>query len=152
MILAAGLTACGFRLQGVGGYPEAMSKTYISTNDRYTPFFLKLRDSLEKGGIAVVDSPIDASAVIRIEQDESDTRVLTISGRKVPREIDVRYRVRYSVTIDGTQAIPSRGLSRRQDITFDPDTVLGKKREENNVRDALAASLVQQVNRELSVL
>ena len=152
VLLAVTLNSCGFRLQGIDGYPESMSSTYISADDRYTPFYLKLRDSLERGGIVVVSSPIDAGAVIRIEQDDSNTRVLTISGRKVPREIDVLYRVRYSVWIEGEEAIPTRGLSRRQDITFDADEVLGKKREEENIRAALADSLVQQVNRELSVL
>ncbi len=152
LLLALGLAACGFRLQGTGGYPDSMATTYISAEDRYTPFYLKLVDSLERGGINVSSSPIDAGAVIQIEKDSTEAKVLTISKRKVPTELDVIYKVRYSLWIEDKEAIPSRSLSRQQDFTYDPDEVLGKKREEENVRNAMAESLVQQVNRELSII
>ena len=144
------LSSCGFRLQGAASYPEAMEVTFIDTEDRYTPFYRKLRISLEQGGVTVSESPVDATAVVRIESDDTGQRVLTVSARNVPTEYDVYYKIRYSVWIDGEEVVSSRSLSRRQDYTYDPTEVLGKNREEEFIREALADNLVAQVGRELS--
>ena len=150
--LLALLTGCGFRLQGTGGYPEAMDRTYINASDRYTVFYRKLLAQLEKDGITVVESPLDAGAVIDIEDDETARRVLTISGRNVPREYIVYYRVAYSVRIGAETVVPTRRLSLDQDFTYDAREVLGKNREEENLRDALAESLVAQLKRDIARL
>jgi len=151
LLLALCLSACGFRLQNAGGYPEAMVTTYVSASDRYTPFYLQLVDSLEQVGITVTESPVDGAAMLRISRDRSSTRVLTISGRKVAREFDVTYSVSYSLIINEEELV-ARSLSRSQDFTYDAREVLGKKREEDNIRRALAEELVKQVNRDISTL
>ena len=144
------LSSCGFRLQGVGGYPESMTKTYVDARDRYTPFYRKLRVALEQGGVQLVSSPLDADAVVRIEKDDSGQRVLTVSSRNVPTEYNVYYSVTYSVWIDGKQVRPSSSLNSRQDYTYDSNEVLGKAREAELLQDALADRLVARVSRELS--
>jgi len=48
--------------------------------------------------------------------------------------------------------LPSRTLIKRQDYTYDVTEVLGKKREENNLRQAIAMDLVRQVSVQLSRL
>lgn len=152
LLLLAQVTGCGFRLQGTGGYPEEMDRTYINTQDRYSVFYRKLLAQLEKDGITVVSSPLDAGAVIEIEDDKTARRVLTISGRNVPREYIVYYRVAYSVRIGDTTVVPTRRLNLDQDFTYDAREVLGKKREEENLREALAESLVAQVKRDIARL
>ena len=80
-VLAAScaLAACGFRMQGIGQFPESLATTYIDTSDRYTVFYRELRAELAQGGVEVVDSPVHANAVIRIDRDQSGQSVLTVN-------------------------------------------------------------------------
>ncbi len=152
LMTAALLSSCGFRLQGVVSYPDALATTHIITTDRYTEFYRGLRESLQQGGVEVVDSVVAAGAVIRIEDDRSGQTVLTVSGRNVPTEYDVYYSVRYSVRVDGVEVLPARTLVKRQDYTYDSTKVLGKQREEQMLREAIARELVRQVSQQLSRL
>ena len=152
LLLASLLTACGFRLQGTDEYPATMATTYIDAEDHYTLFYRDLRVALEQGGVRLTESPIDAGAVIRIEQDKTGQKVLTISVRNVPTEYDVFYIVKYSVWIDGVEILPSRTLILNQDYTYDETLVLGKNREAEEIRKVISADLVRQVSHELSRL
>jgi outer membrane lipopolysaccharide assembly protein LptE/RlpB len=150
LLVAILLASCGFRLQGAGGFPESMAKTYVDAGDRYTPFYRKLRVELEQGGIVLVSSPLDADAVIRIERDDPGQKVLTITGRNVPSEYSADYDITYSVWIDGVQVRPSHTLRSAQDFSYDSTEILGKAREYEQLQDSLADRLVGQVSRELS--
>jgi len=146
------LTACGFRMQGAEKFPAMLAYTYIEANDNYTLFYRKLAIELEQGNVKLVESAVDASAVIRIESDESGQRVLTVSAFNVPTEYEVFYRIRYSVWKDGAEILPPQSLSFAQAYTFDPTIVLGKNREGEEIREALALRLARQVSRQLALL
>jgi LPS-assembly lipoprotein len=150
VVITVVLSSCGFHLQGVGGYPDSMAKTYIDAEDRYTPFYRKLRVALEQGGVTLAASPIDADAVIRIEKDDTGQKVLTISGRNIPTEYNVYYKVSYSVWVGGQEVRSSHKLKSSQDYNYDSELVLGKAREAEMLQSALADKLVAQVSRELS--
>lgn len=142
--------ACGFHLRGDVSYPPAMARTYIAAEDRYTPFYRKVRAALREGGVQVTDSPAAADAVLRILEDESGQRVLSVSARNTPREYDVYYVLRYSLEIDGREALPAQQLALNRDYTYDETLVLGKDAESEVIRQALADDLVGLVTRRLS--
>jgi len=151
-VAALALSGCGFRMQGATSFPEVLATSHVAAADRYTEFYRGLRAELEQGDVEVVESVVAASAVIRIEQDTTGQTVLTVSGRNVPTEYEVFYTVRYSVWIDGREVLPPRTLTALQDYTYDATLVLGKRREEETIRAALAAELVRQVAQQLSRL
>ncbi len=146
------LSACGFRLQGVGSYPPLLARTHISASDEYTLFYRELTVALEQGGVALVPSRTDATAELRIEKDLTGQKVLTVSGRNVPEEYDVFYTISYSVWADGEPVLASRTLSVSQDYTYDETRLLGKRREEVFIREAIVKDLVRLVSQELSRL
>ena len=152
LVAATLLTACGFRMQGAERFPAMFANTYVETSDDYTLFYRQLAIELEQGDIKLVESAVDASAVIRIESDESGQRILTISAFNVPTEYEVFYRIRYSVWQDGVEILPQQSLGFTQSYTFDPTLVLGKNREGEEIREALALRLARQVSRQLALL
>lgn len=151
-VLLSMLAACGFRLQGEDRFGDTLANVYIETADRYTVFYRELVVALEQGGAQTMVSPLDASAVIRIERDETGQDVLTVSSRNVPTEYDVYYSVSYSVWVDGEAVLPSRTITVRQDYTYDATLVLGKQREEEAIRRSIATSLIRQVSQQLARL
>lgn len=148
--LALGAGACGFHLRGDVEYPPGMAVTYIEAADRYTPFYRKVRAALREGGVRVTSDAGEAGAVLRILQDETGQRVLSVSARNTPRELDVYYIVRYALSIGGREALPAQQLVLSRDYTYDETQVLGKDAEGEQIRQALADDLVGVVTRRLS--
>ena len=148
----AGLAACGFQLRGQVDLPPQLARTYISTDDRQSLFFRKLQSSLRSNGSEVVDSPVDATAVLYIQDDDTGQRVLSVSARNVPREYEVFYRVQFSVEAGTQTLIPAQEQTLVRDYTYDETQVLAKAREEEQLREAIADDLVRVVLFQLAAL
>lgn len=147
-----GLTCgCGFHLQGaVDALPAAAMQTYLDTEDRYTDFYASLRDALRDRGANLVESPQDASAVLRILVDDSGQRILSVSARNVPREYEVFYLVTFSLEAGGDELLEPQSLLATRSYTYDETQVLGKSAEETVLRQSLARDLAARVLRRIS--
>lgn len=147
LLLFAG---CGFHLRGAPEIPSEMARTYIDTDDRYSLFYRKLEDRLQQSGVTLVDSPEEASAELVILADDSGQRVLSVSARNVPREYEVYYTIFYSIRSGETLLMPPQEKTLTRDYTYDETRVLGKAREEDLLREAIADDLVRAVMFQLS--
>jgi len=150
--LAMLVAACGFEVRGTPRLPPQLQPTYIQADDRYSPFFRELNTRLRQSGVRVIDEVTDARAVILVLSDETGRRLLSVSPRNVPTEYEVYYRVRFSVRIDGKEAVPVERLALTRDVTYDANLVLAKAGEEQVLREALARDLVSLVTRRLSTI
>ena len=150
LVITVALSACGFHLRGDVTYPSTMAVTYIEAKDQHTPFFRKLKATLQKGGVKVTTDPGSAGAIVRILEDEAGQRVVSVSARNTPTEYEVFYVVRYALDIGGREALASQQLSLTRDYNYDDTVVLGKAAESNEIREALADDLVGVVTRRLS--
>ena len=146
------ITSCGFQLRVAKYLPIEMNRTYISTEDEYSIFYRQLKKGLYERGVEVVESPVDATAFFNILQEGTGQRVLSVSGRNVVREYEVFYRVFYSIqTKDKLIKSPQEEILTR-DYTYDETLVLGKEREENLLREAIADDLVRIILMQLASL
>ncbi len=151
-LTAFALTGCGWRLQGTARLPAVMAATYVDTEDRYTDFNRALRDSLRASGARLTDRRDDASAVVRILEDESGQRVLSVSARNTPEQYEVFYAIEYAVENEHGELIPPQRLELTRDYTYDVTAVLAKQREEAILREALARDLAGLVVRRIASL
>jgi len=154
LILAIALTlllaSCGFQLRTATVLPTEMERTYIATNSRYSLFYRTLREKLRDNGVNLVDNPVDATAVFNILDDSTGQRVLSVSARNIPREYEVYYHVRYELQSEDKTLLESREQILTRDYTYDVNAVLGKAREEELLREAIAEDLVRVVLIQLS--
>lgn len=146
------LTACGFHVRGSTNVPPEIARTYISAVDRHSLFYRQLRLELSAAGIELVDSPADATAIFNILGDVTDQRVLSVSARNVPREYEVYYIVTFSVTSGRETMIEPRTQTQRRTYNWDETKVLGKAREEQELRNALVEDLVRIVLIQLAAI
>ena len=151
-VLLASLWGCGWHLQGRAHLSEAMAVTYIETNDRYTDFNRALRDSLRASGAQLVEDKQEATAIVRIHQDESGQRVLAVSARNTPEEYQVYYVVEYSVSDRSGQLVEPQRIELTREYSYDATAVLAKQKEQAILREALARDLAGIIVRQLSVL
>jgi LPS-assembly lipoprotein len=152
MILCLLLASCGFQLRGAAGVPLEMSHTYIETADRHSLFYRALREELRAAGVSIVESPVDATAIFSIESDVTGQRVLSVSARNVPREFEVYYTVFYSVKTEDNVLMTTRSQTLTRDYTWNETLVLGKEKEEQLLRAAIANDLVRIILIQLSAI
>ena len=150
------LSGCGWHLQGTARLSERMAVTYVDTDDRYTDFSRALRDSLRASGARLADERREATAVIRVLNEESGQRVLSVSARNTPEEYEVYYVIEYSVVAQGAagaeELIEAQTLELTRDYSYNTATMLANQREEGILREALARDLAALVVRRLAAL
>lgn len=146
------LSGCGFQLQGAVTPPAVMERTFIATEDRYSPFYRELRSQLRASGIDLVDAGAEATATLSILLDETDQRVLSVSARNVPTEYEVYYSVEYELASSESSLLAPQFVTLTRDYTYDSTMVLGKSREEALLREAIVRDLVRIVLKQLSSL
>ncbi len=152
MLAVAGLTACGFHLQGAFAPPAGMERTYLATNVRYSLFFREFEDRLRAAGVELSDSAADATATFTIFGDETGQRVLSVSARNVPTEYEVFYTIMYSLDAGADSLMPRQTLTLTRDYAYDSTLVLGKAKEEELLREAIVEDLVRVVMKQISTL
>lgn len=151
LAVSATLAGCGFHLQGTEGeLPTATAQTYLQTDDPYSDFYENLRRALRERGANVVESPQDASAVLRIIEDSYGQRILSVSARNVPREYEIFYTVTFSLETGGSEVLAPESMLVTRSYTWDETQVLGKNAEENALRQSLARDLALRVLRRIA--
>jgi len=146
------LAGCGFHLEGRTPLPRPLSMTYVETQDPQTDFVQDLRKALIIAGAQVTDESARATAIIHVLQDSVTPRVLAVSPANLPREYEITYTVRFSVTAGGKDLLPPQEISLSRDYSFDEHVLLAKDNEEAILRGALARDLVGVVMRRLGNL
>jgi LPS-assembly lipoprotein len=151
-VLLLSLAGCGFHFRGTPEYPPQMAVVHIDTGDRYSLFYRELVTVLRRSEVRLTDDPVEARTIIRIRTDDTGRRLLSVTARNVPAEYEVYYRIRFSVDVDGVEAVPAEQFALTRDFAFDETQVLGKANEEENIRRAIAGDLVGLVTSRLAAI
>jgi Rare lipoprotein B len=146
------LSACGFQLQGRTPLPEPLKITFVQAQDRQSDFVQGLRKALIASGARLAKSAEGASGTVRIVKDEVKRNVLSVSARNTPREYEVVYTVRFSVSAADKELLSEQEVTLSRDYSFDETALLAKEHEEALLRESLARDLVGIVMRRLSSL
>ncbi len=152
IVVLCALAGCGWRLQGTARLPELLGTAYVDTKDPYTDFNRALRESLMASGANVVEDRALATAIVRIRNDISGQRVLSVSARNTPQEYQVYYSVEYSVEGGGRELIAPDRIEMTRDYSYDETAVLAKQREQAVLREALARDVAGMIIRRLAAL
>jgi LPS-assembly lipoprotein len=151
-LLALVAAGCGFHLKGATALPTDVKSVYVATSDELSPFSVELGRALRASGATPAASAEVAGAVVRVTQDRTGRRVLSVSARNVPQEYQVFYQVTYSIERGGKQAVPPQEIELSRSYSFSESDVLAKDREEVILRDAIAGDLADLVVRRLASL
>ncbi len=151
-VLLLSLAGCGFRFRTTPDFPPQMAVIHIDAKDRYSPFYRDLVAELRRSDVSLTDDPAQARTIVKVLTDDTGRRLLAVSGRNVPVEYEVYYRVRFAVDVDGIEVVPVEQLSLSRDFAYDETQVLGKDREEESIRQAIASDLVGLVTRRLTAV
>ena len=146
------LTACGFHLQGSVPLPPEFSSTYIQAGDRYTFFYQSLSKALRQRGVTLVKGPSSATAIIKVEADNSGQNVTAVSSRNIPLEYEAYYSVRFSVAVNGKQVLEPAAITLTNRYEYNQTEVLGKAEEYEVLSASQAKDIARQILVQISTL
>ena len=152
LLLAALLTGCGFQMRGAMTLPEGVRSVYVTAPDLLSPFAVELRSALERSGASMAGSAAAADVVIRVRNDRTGRRVLSVSSRNTPQEYELFYTIDYTIDRAGAEVVPLQRHELTRSFTFDQSRLLAKDREEDVLREAMARDLADLVLRRLDSL
>ncbi|MCJ7451772.1 MAG: LPS assembly lipoprotein LptE [Steroidobacteraceae bacterium] len=146
------LAGCGFHLKGAVSLPADVKTVYVATNDELSPFAVELGRALDAAGAVRATSASVADAVIRVAQDRTGRRVLSVSARNTPQEYQVYYMLGYSIERGDQKAVEPQEIELSRSYSFSESDLLAKDREETILREGLARDLADLVVRRLASL
>ncbi len=146
------LSGCGFHLQGRSALPSQFKVSYVEAHDRQSDFVQGLRNALLVSGAEITEDTKAATATVHVLDDRHTRRILSVSPDNLPREYELTYAVRFSVTTGEKELLPPQEVETTREYSFAVSELLAKENEEAVLQAALAHDLVDVVMRRLSSL
>lgn len=149
MCLLAILTSCGFQLRGAASL--AFDSIFIQGN---TLIISKnLVKSLKTNGIQVLPTDENADVLLELLGEESEKRILSLSGRGLVNEFELFYRVHYRTREAGAALwSPVQTIESRRDFSYSDANLLAKQGEEKQLNENMQADVLSNLIRRLSTL
>ena len=150
-VVTIGLAACGFRLAGTSSLPQNLSSMILATSNLDQRQQDALRRQLTRAG-AELKSQDDPEAVrLNITFNALPDRRLVTSARdgksveRLTRSLD------FSLSSAGGEVlVPTRTLTKQNDIVLDENNLLASSRERDSVLVDLEQALFEQLIRQLN--
>jgi len=146
------LCGCGFHLQGRQPLPPVLAAAHLDPVDAQSDFYLGLRAALRASGSRIQEDSVPGVATIRIIDDRTSERVLTVSAQNVQTAYQLNYTVKIAVSAGGRELIAPEEHTVSREYSFTESALLAKEREKESLSAALAGDLVTIVMRRLSSL
>lgn len=147
-ILAA-LSSCGFELRGAANI--AFDSIYIQGST--LTISKNLVKSLKVNDIKVLNSAENADLLLELMGEESEKRILSLSGSGLVNEFELFYRVHYRTRqADAELWSPVQTIEARRDFSYSDANLLAKQGEEKQLNDNMQADVLSNLMRRLSRL
>jgi LPS-assembly lipoprotein len=128
------ISSCGFHMRGM----TEISYKIISLEGKELSFIKDLKKVLNRNKVAIVSSTENPELRIELLSEESEKRILSLSGQGLVREFEIFYRVRYRVkTIDSEIWSQENIIETRKDFTYSDSNLIGKEEEERQLNEAM---------------
>ncbi len=142
------LSSCGFHLRGGYQLPAQMQKTYLLSEIKPGLLTQKLQQSLIDNQIQLVDSPEEAFEVLRLYDEKTIRRIVSVDAQGRAREYALSYQLKFELNPVGDKAdllIEPQTLQLQKSYLFDPEDILGKAREEQLLIDDMQKDMVRLI-------
>lgn len=149
--LALSLVACGFSLRGTDSMPAVLAQTFVQASNQSMPLVREFDRQLTIAGGGTTKAVAEATATLRILNDDSGERVLSLATTGGPEELEAYHIVAFELMRDGRRVYGPDTLTLRRDYTFDKNDILGKRREYATLRDQLRRDIVALMLRRLTL-
>jgi len=143
------ITSCGFHLRGM---TEISFKT-VSLEGKELSFIKNLKKTLTSNKVAIVLPTENPELRVELLSEESEKRILSLSGQGLVREFEIFYRVRYRVkTVDSETWSQENILETRRDFTYSDSNLIGKEEEERQLNESMRNEAITNLFNQIQLI
>lgn len=143
------ITSCGFHLRGM---TEISFKT-VSLEGKELSFTKNLKKTLTNNKVAIVLPTENPELRVELLSEESEKRILSLSGQGLVREFEIFYRVRYRVkTVDSETWSQENILETRRDFTYSDSNLIGKEEEERQLNESMRNEAITNLFNQIQLI
>ncbi|MDO8961479.1 MAG: LPS assembly lipoprotein LptE [Methylophilus sp.] len=147
-ICCAVLMACGFQLRGASEF--TFKSIFVNGNTQITK---ALKKSLVANGVEVTTSPSAAEIEVDLMKEESEKRILSLSGDGVVNEFELYYRVTYRTKFANEPLwTQPQIMEARRDFSYSDANLLAKQSEEKQLNLNMQKDVMNSIIRRLSAI
>ena len=149
LCLLALVTSCGFQLRGAANI--AFDNIFIQGST--LTISKNLVKSLELNDVKVLPSAVNADLLLELMGEESEKRILSLSGSGLVNEFELFYRVHYRTRQVGAALwSPVQTIEARRDFSYSDANLLAKQGEEKRLNENMQADVLSNLMRRLSAI
>ena len=143
------IASCGFHMRGM---TEISFKT-ISLEGKELSFTKNLKKVLNSNKVAIVLPSENPELRVELIGEESEKRILSLSGQGLVREYEIFYRVRYRIkTLDSDIWSQENILETRRDFTFSDSNLIGKEEEERQLNESMSNEAISSLFNQIQLI
>lgn len=149
LLLALSLLAgCGFEVRGTADL--AFHNLFIQGPN--LSITKDLKKQLEINGVNIVNSAEKAELVLNLMSEDTEERILSLSGTGVVREYELFYRVNFRLRQPSSETWgPVQTIENHRDFTYDDSQLLAKQYEQQRLYQDMRNDAVRELMRRLVV-
>lgn len=148
ILLLIVITSCGFHLRGM---TEISYKT-ISLEGKELSLTKNLKKILNTNKVAIVSSTENPELRVEFLSEESEKRILSLSGQGLVREFEIFYRVRYRIKASDSEIWSQENIiETRKDFTYSDSNLIGKEEEERQLNEAMRIEAITSLFNQIQV-
>jgi len=149
ILLLIVITSCGFHLRGM---TEISYKT-ISLEGKELSLTKNLKKILNTNKVAIVSSTENPELRVEFLSEESEKRILSLSGQGLVREFEIFYRVRYRIKASDSEIWSQENIiETRKDFTYSDSNLIGKEEEERQLMEAMRIEAITSIFNQIQVI
>ncbi|QDD10573.1 LPS assembly lipoprotein LptE [Candidatus Methylopumilus planktonicus] len=143
------ITSCGFHMRGM---TEISFKT-ISLEGKELSFTKNLKKILNTNKVAIVSPTENPELRVELLSEESEKRILSLSGQGLVREFEIFYRVRYRIKTSDSEIWGQENIiETRKDFTYSDSNLIGKEEEERQLNEAMRNEAITNLFNQIQVI
>ena len=134
ILLLLVITSCGFHMRGM----TVISFKTISLEGKELSFTKNLKKILKANKIAIVSTTENPELRVELLSEETEKRILSLSGRGLVREFEIFYRIRYRTKTSDSEIWNKEDIiEMHKDFTYSDSNLIAKEEEERNLNEAM---------------
>ncbi|WP_158224733.1 LPS assembly lipoprotein LptE [Agaribacterium haliotis] len=150
MALALLLSSCGWQVRGAApgtgvfaasALPE-LDALELSSDSRNSAFYRSFLTTMTQRGIRLGS---DSGLYVQLGRERLDRKPLSYASSGAAAQYQITMRMQYQVNQNATTLIEQREITARRNYDFDPEQIIAKDREQQELITEMRQQLVEQI-------
>jgi LPS-assembly lipoprotein len=144
LIMALLISACGYHLRGALELPQGMKNVYLEGGS--AQLREQFKRAMEISSVQLASSPEKAGIIVKIFDEDSRRRVLSLSSGGTANDFELSYRFEYELLDSKNKVLmPRQPIEIKREYYNDQVAIIAKGNEEAVIRDEMYQQAVRSI-------